>query len=257
MLLDLADDLDADDLRAADALSEVRRSSRELAKAIHERGWGEVYLGLEIGADAPTPVVPEQDVSSDEVEWEAVDSDSVPDAVVHDWTSETDPDDVAQILDLSVPGNGQSLEDSADDGMPLPPGTRVTYQARFDFVVTEPDRLIGHLRDRVQVEGYLAGDAGHLAGETGGAMEASADAVEDAGGAEATPAHAAAGHRAASVPADIVEAVGLLAYYDGLGSREYDGIGLEFAGGHEVVRPIETALWEMSLTYQDDTFPFE
>lgn len=177
LLLDCADALDEDDLRAADALSEVRRASRALAHAVHGRGWGEVYLGLEVasGDDAP--------------------------------------------------------EDD-DSGVPLPPGARVTYQARFDFVVTDPKALAAYLHERIERQ----------------PDEQSEDVFTDEEGRA---------HPTSRAPQDEVEAVGTLAYLDGLGSRDYSEVGLEFAGGQEIVRPVTETLWEMSETLAEDQFPFE
>lgn len=174
VLLDNADALDVDDLRAADAMAEIRRSSRVLAEALHDRGWGDVYLGLEV---APDGVEPEDE----------------------------------------------------DEGVPLPAGTRVTYQARFDFVVTDPDALLNYLSERVGREPAQApvGEFRDIAGQAYTARE----------------------------PRDEVEAVGTLAYLDGLGSRDYSHVGLEFGGGQEIVRPITEALWELARS--EDQFPFE
>lgn len=155
-------------------MAELRRSSRQLAEALHGRGWGDVYLGLEVAPD------------------------------------------------------GEEV-DVAEDGIPLPPGTRVTYQARFDFVVTDPEAFLRYLRQRAASEPAreTAGEFRDIAGQAYSTKE----------------------------PRDEVEAVGTLAYLDGLGSRDYSDVGLEFGGGQEIVRPIPEALWEM--TRVEDQFPFE
>lgn len=177
ILLECADALDEDDLRAADAISEVRQASRQLATAVHGRGWGEVYLGLEVA-----------------------DEDELP--------------------------------EGDDPGVPLPTGARVTYQARFDFIVTDPAALLDYLQERIARQpAELSEDV--LTSEDGTVQPTS------------------------QTPHDEVEAVGTLAYLDGLGSRDYSDVGLEFAGGQEIVRPITQALWEISETSGQDQFPFE
>ena len=188
VLLDVADALDENDLRAADALTEVRRSARRLAESVFARGWGELFLGLDVGPD------------------------------------ERGTDDAVVDFDESEPWLDA---DEEDDGIPLPPGSRVTYQARFDFVVTDPGALMRHVTRRLQER----------------------QPIQD-GPAEGD-------HVPADPPNDLLEAVGLLAYIDGLGARDYALHGLEFAGGQEVVRAIDSALWEMSQQHQDDHYPFE
>lgn len=210
MLLDIADDLDAEDLRAGDAMGDVRRASRVLAEAVHARGWGDLYLGLECD-DSHRDELEDSEVGDREVEGQ-------------------------QPLDL-----GDGFEEVAEEPavLPLPAGTRVTYQARFDFVVTDPTALLEHV---------------------GGLLRSPRRADVDlrdwsVGGPDGNEGEAVTTPRQ-SAPADVVEAIGLLAYHDGLGSRDYTGVGLDFAGGHEVVRPIAAALWEMELSDQDDAFPF-
>src|SRR5262245_43444529 len=46
-LLEQADTLDLHDLRATAAIEQVRVMSRALADAVYERGWGELYLGID------------------------------------------------------------------------------------------------------------------------------------------------------------------------------------------------------------------
>jgi hypothetical protein len=47
VLLEQADALDLHDLRATGAIESVRVQSRVLAEAVHERGWGEIFLGID------------------------------------------------------------------------------------------------------------------------------------------------------------------------------------------------------------------
>lgn len=187
ILLEVADVLDEDDLRAADAITDVRRSSRSLAEAIFSRGWGDLYLGLDVAADRE---------ASEE-------------------TSDGPDEDLATIFDEE--DDAQEYEEYEDEGLLLPPGTRVTYQARFDYVITDPAAFLRYLATRRPTTGA----------------------------------------RPPAPPEDEIEALGTLAYLDGLGSRDYSDVGLEFAGGREVVRPLDATLWEMSHEQQDDRFPFE
>jgi hypothetical protein len=47
VLLEQADALDLHDLRATVAIEKVRVQSRVLADAVHERGWGDIFLGID------------------------------------------------------------------------------------------------------------------------------------------------------------------------------------------------------------------
>jgi hypothetical protein len=190
VLLDLADVLDEDDLRAADAITDVRLASRDLAEAVFGRGWGDLYLGLDVASDR---------------EAEA---------------DEQDVEDVFEDVEFGDPALTFGESDASqyeDEGLLLPPGTRITYQARFDYVITDAAAFLRYV----------------------------ATCVPPDGGNPPAP------------PEDEVEALGTLAYLDGLGSRDYSHVGLEFAGGREVVRPLEETLWEMSHEEQDDRYPFE
>lgn len=191
VLLEGAAFLDEDDLRAADAISDVRLASRRLAEAVFSRGWGDLYLGLDVASDRESDV---GDAEDDEALFE---------------------DQVFQ--DAAMAFGEAEAPAYEDEGLLLPPGTRITYQARFDYVITDSAAFLK----------YVA-----------------ACAPPDGGNAP-------------SPPEDEVEALGTLAYLDGLGSRDYSHVGLEFAGGREVVRPLEETLWEMSHEQQDDRYPFE
>jgi hypothetical protein len=182
VLLEVADALDEDDLRAADAVTDVRRASRVLAEAVFGRGWGDLYLGLDVAADHE----------------DGEDAD----------LAEIFPDGADEAFDAG---------EFENEGLLLPPGTRVTYQARFDYVLTDPAAFLRYLGSRRPRDGG----------------------------------------RPPAPPEDEIEALGTLAYLDGLGSRDYSHVGLEFAGGREVVRPLEETLWEMSHEQQDDHYPFE
>ena len=47
LLLEQADALDLHDLRATGAIENVRVQARALADAVHERGWGDIFLGID------------------------------------------------------------------------------------------------------------------------------------------------------------------------------------------------------------------
>ena len=47
VLLEQADALDLHDLRATGAIENVRVQARALADAVHERGWGDIFLGID------------------------------------------------------------------------------------------------------------------------------------------------------------------------------------------------------------------
>jgi hypothetical protein len=180
-LLDQADALDLHDLRATEAIERVRVRSRALADAVHERGWGELYLGIDSMFPEPEDLI-EDDLSDPGDAWVAGDED---------------------------------LEDDFDE---LPAeGLRLSYQARYDFVVTDSDALVEYVRKR--------------AAEVG-----SGDSLEDI--------------------EDPVSAFQLLTFIDGLGSKEYGAIGLGPAGGEESQKVVEHSLWDLDPTRRDDTYPY-
>lgn len=178
-LLEQADALDLHDLRATAAIEQVRVMSRELADAVHERGWGELYLGID-------SLDPDDDLD------EFLEDDA--------WVvEEADEDD-------------EFLEPPA-----LPDGLRLSYQARYDFIVTDPDALVAYVRERATAEG-------------------AEDVVEEI--------------------QDPVSAFQLLTFLDGVGSKEYDGVGLGAAGGEESQKEVEQSLWDLDPSRRDDTYPY-
>ncbi len=184
VLLAQADALDLHDLRATTAIENVRVQSRVLADAVHERGWGDIFLGI----DSYDP---------DEL-------DDVP-------LGPDDFDDPADYREL--------VEGVAELDEPMVPenGLRLSYQARYDFVVTDPEAFVAYVRSR--------------------ADEAQNDDVIDD-------------------IEDARSAFELLGYLDGLGSKDYDTVGLSPAGGEESHKVVEFSLWDMDPTRRDDTYPY-
>jgi hypothetical protein len=185
-LLDQADALDLHDLRATGAIEQVRVKSRALADAVHDRGWGELYLGID-----SLYLDDEDDGELDDLE---------------------DLDDVEPADDEWPEGD----EDVFDTDLPAD-ALRLSYQARFDFVVTDPEALVAYVRKR-------AGEAGND------------EVLEEI--------------------QDPVAAFQLLTFLDGIGSKEYDAVGLSPAGGEESQQVVKYALWDLDPTRRDDTYPY-
>lgn len=186
VLLEQADALDLHDLRATTAIENVRVQARVLADAVHERGWGDIFLGI----DSYDP---------DELDDLPLGPDDF-----------DDPDDYREMVER---GELDDLEE------PLVPenGIRLSYQARYDFVVTDPEAFIAYVRsrsDEAQNDDVI-------------------DDIEDAR-----------------------SAFELLGYLDGLGSKDYDGVGLSPAGGEESHKVVEFSLWDLDPTRRDDTYPY-
>ena len=181
-LLEQADALDLHDLRATGAIEQVRVMSRALADAVHERGWGELYLGI----DSMYP---------DEY------------------------DEMAEFVDADDEETDEAWVVDDEDDEPLVPveGLRLSYQARYDFVVTNPDALVAHVRERAAAEG-------------------AEDVIEEI--------------------QDPISAFQLLTFLDGVGSKEYDAVGLGPAGGEESQRVVTHSLWDLDPVRRDDTYPY-
>jgi hypothetical protein len=186
VLLEQADALDLHDLRATTAIENVRVQARVLADAVHERGWGDIFLGID-----------------------SYDPDELDDLPL----GPDDFDDPADYREMVERGELDDLEE------PLVPenGIRLSYQARYDFVVTDPEAFIAYVRgrsDEAQNDDVI-------------------DDIEDAR-----------------------SAFELLGYLDGIGSKDYDGLGLSPAGGEESHKVVEFSLWDMDPTRRDDTYPY-
>jgi hypothetical protein len=190
-LLAQADTLDLHDLRATEAIEKVRLRSRTLAEAVHERGWGELFLGID-----------------------SFDPD-------HDDAEEFDePEELEEPADEEFEAYVEGdLDTGEPDGTELvpPDGPRLSYQARYDFVVTDPDAFVAYVRDRAVEVG-------------------SQDVLDEI--------------------QDPESAFQLLTFIDGLGSKEYDEVGLGPAGGEESQKAIEFSLWDLDPTRRDDTYPY-
>lgn len=188
MLMEQADALDLHDLRATEAIEKVRLSSRTLAEAVHERGWGELYLGID-------SMYPDDDDLDELADFE--------DAI--------DPDDED---DEWVEGDDDLVEEYEE--VPAE-GLRLSYQARYDFIVTDPEMLLTYVRSR-------ASEVGH---------DELLDEVDDP-----------------------VSAFQLLTFIDGLGSKEYGELGLRSAGGEESQQLVKYSLLDLDPIRRDDTYPY-
>jgi len=188
VLLEQADALDLHDLRATGAIENVRVQARVLADAVHERGWGDIFLGI----DSYDP---------DELDDLPLGPDDF-----------DDPADYREIVD----GGLDDLEGLEEPLLPQD-GVRLSYQARYDYVVTDPDAFVQYVRSR--------------------ADEAQNDDVIDD-------------------IEDAQSAFELLCYLDGMGSKEYDAVGLMPAGGEESHKIVEFSLWDLDPTRRDDTYPY-
>jgi hypothetical protein len=182
VLMKQADALDLHDLRATEAIEKVRVSSRALADAVHERGWGELYLGID-------SMYPDEDDDFDEL-----------DELEPFGEDEYDEEEVVEEY----------------DDLPVE-GLRLSYQARYDFIVTDPEALLAYARIK--------------AAEVG--PDDMLDEVEDP-----------------------VSAFQLLTFVDGLGSKEYGEIGLRPAGGEESQQVVKYSLLDLDPTRRDDTYPY-
>jgi hypothetical protein len=186
VLLEQADALDLHDLRATTAIENVRVQARVLADAVHERGWGDIFLGI----DSYDP---------DELDDLPLGPDDF-----------DDPDDYRQMVERG------DLDD-LDEAIVPENGIRLSYQARYDFVVTDPEAFVAYVRSR--------------------ADEAQNDEVIDD-------------------IEDARSAFELLGYLDGLGSKDYDNVGLTPAGGEESHKVVQFSLWDLDPTRRDDTYPY-
>ena len=186
VLLEQADALDLHDLRATVAIENVRVQSRALADAVHERGWGDIFLGID-----------------------SYDPDELDDLPLG-------PDDFDDPADYREMVEGAGL-DELDEPLVPENGIRLSYQARYDFVVTDPDAFIAYVRSR--------------------ADEAQNDDVIDD-------------------IEDARSAFELLGYLDGIGSKDYDGVGLSPAGGEESQKVVKFSLWDLDPIRRDDTYPY-
>ncbi|MEU4391858.1 hypothetical protein [Kribbella sp. NPDC023855] len=186
VLLEQADALDLHDLRATTAIENVRVQARVLADAVHERGWGDIFLGI----DSYDP---------DELDDLPLGPDDF-----------DDPDDYREMVE-------RGELDDLDEPLVPENGIRLSYQARYDFVVTDPEAFVAYVRSR--------------------ADEAQNDEVIDD-------------------IEDARSAFELLGYLDGLGSKDYDTVGLTPAGGEESHKVVEFSLWDLDPTRRDDTYPY-
>lgn len=119
-----------------------------------------------------------------------------------------DTDDVDELDD--------SEDDEDDEERPQPVGTRLTYQARHDYVVTDDEALATYVAERLSAERTTPWTAQEVA---------------DHG------------------------VLLMLAQLDGMGDRDYSEFGLVCAGGQDASHEIPQTLWEMGFEEGDDQFP--
>ena len=216
-LLARADELASNDLATiSTAMGDVRAAARPLVEALAARGWpadgllGAVTWGLD-----------EDDEDDDEDDEAYGGGDDDPPADVEDL-GEIDPDrevtdldaELAELLGVAADDAADDTDDAEDD-FTAPAGERLTYQARYDFVVTDPDALLDFVTD--------------VAAERGEPWDRTSIA-------EHGPLH-------------------VLSQLVGLAALDLDGTGLVFAGGQDLVATIERTLWELDDDDRDGTFP--
>jgi len=190
VLLEQADALDLHDLRATGAIETVRVQARAFADAVNERGWGDIFLGID--------------------SYEPDELDDLP-------LGPDDFEDPADYREMVERGNLDDFEELDETILPED-GIRVSYQARYDYVVTDPDAFVQYARNRAEEEAQ------------------NDDVVDDI--------------------EDAQSAFEFLCFHDGLGSKEYDAHGLIPAGGEESHRIVEFSLWDLDPTRRDDTYPY-
>ena len=185
-----AEALDSVDLNdVAAALPAIRSAARQLGDLLEERGWGtDVLYGW--------PVPQDYDENYEVTE-----------------NAEDEPADIDAAEGL--------LDDYAEDDVKEPPlsGARITYQARFDFVIVDEDALRARAEARSR--------------EVNPEADAEADMQEFGG------------------------PLSLLLYLDNPTFRGYEAAGVEMVYGQEVVRPVEHTLDEFEHDQQEDSFPVE
>jgi hypothetical protein len=178
VLLEQADQLDSDDLEVvAPAMVGVRTAARDLADALHERGWGPGVLFPLVGFPG---------------DWEDEDLDELDDDDDDDFGDDDDGDDPE-----------------------LPSGQRRTYQARHDFVVSDPDRFFAYLVARLEAAGKGTWTRDDILG-----------------------------HGPLLVLAEL----------DGFAEQSYEEHGLVYGGGQDSETEIVQTLWEMR-DGRDDQYP--
>ena len=186
MHADTLDSLDLNDVVAA--LPAVRAAARQLGDVLEDRGWGaDVLYGW------PAPQDDEENYESGYGDGEAGDWD-----VAEDLLGDYDEDDVEE---------------------PALNGARISYQARFDFVIFDEDALRARAEARCR--------------------EVNPEADAEAGMAE------------------FGGPLGLLLYLDNPTFRAYETAGVEMVYGQEVVRPVERTLDQFGFDEQEDNFPVD
>ncbi|HVV36954.1 MAG TPA: hypothetical protein VHC63_10165 [Acidimicrobiales bacterium] len=106
--------------------------------------------------------------------------------------------------------------EAGDDGdFVAPPGRKVTWQARYDFVVVDEAKLLAYVERRAR--------------ELGSSW--TRDDIID--------------H----------DPLYVLTWLEGFANRDLADTGLVFAGGQDAMHDIEQTLWEMAPEMSDDQFP--
>jgi hypothetical protein len=182
-LLTHADALDSTDLNdIVDAIPAITAAARRLGDLLEERGWGNHIL--------------------------------------YDWPGPDEEDEYGE--DDLTPEDDQADDDDADDdegsvGTAPLAGPRISYQARFDFVIVDEQALRARVEARSRQEGPDA-DPEEETQHYGGSLS-------------------------------------LLLYLDNPTFRDYESAGVEMVYGNEVIRPVERTLDQFSDEIQEDHFP--
>ncbi len=179
VLVAQAENLASDELATVSgAMTAVRAAAREVEASLTARGWGGgVLYGF----------------------GESLDDDSEAES------GADEPDD----LELDD-------EDLDDEGPWVAPrGVRMTYQARYDYVIVDDDAFLAYVERRAAG----AGDS------------MSRDEI-----VEHAPAY-------------------VLAQLEGFANKDFEGTGMVFAGGQDAVHEIPVTLWEMDDEAGNDRFP--
>jgi len=177
-----AEALDSVDLEAvASAIPAIRAAARQLGDLLEQRGWGTDIL--------------------------------------YGWPGRQDEDEDEDADDVPLQGEDFDLDEFDDEEAQDAPleGARISYQARFDFVIVDEEALCAraHARSR---EVYPEADAEEGMQQFGGPLS-------------------------------------LLLYLDNPTFRGYETAGIEMVYGQEVVRPVERTLDEFEYDQRDDNFP--
>lgn len=213
-----ADDLADDDLATvASAMTAVRAAAAPLVDALLSRGWPGHSVLARLDDLGTQDDLDDLDDDLDEDLDDEFDEDLEDDDLGGRGDADDEPLTLAHGEDLDLDAELAALlaEESGADDWEVPAGTRMTYQARYDFVVTDPEALLSFVERKV-ADGDETWDRA---------------TILDHG-----PLH-------------------VLLSLTGVGSLDLAGSGLAFAGGQDFVAPVERTLWEMDDDERDAQYP--